>query len=790
MIQSGFVNILSTRLEKLLAGRANDHKVIDALKQAISNQPNKNVAQFKDFFARAVQHSDIETDYTTTFDQLVQQLDNSAALTKLLKMALYPPEDLNYQLEIIAQQVKAYIEENNIRIPSALGSTTNDFVAKLYQLVGIFIELVEPEVTLNADIKHLKDQLAKPLLPLCALPIKSTINNFFKFKYDRQLITFKPPTELMKGLKTFLIPIRQNIELTEPDIAILTLHGQGGVGKSRVAFELCLAQQSLGWHSGFLYQGQSKDVLKYRWDTPTLLVFDYAAERLAELTALVAGLQACFSQHVLRIPVRILLLERQCSAKTGWFKQLNENAVLAPYLSVSGADSSKAVPSLTDDQLLALAVEFLSISGSLVSKDLAKRVVNKAKQIEKVQPRPLIIQLIAELCLGDEQLTYGSIETLLEALFQREQANLQKLRFGAQVAEQFWQVLAVATLTGGFEHQELKNTCQSQPFKHWYEKHINQEVHSLVNAYLGEDNNEATFWFGLEPDLLGEYLVLRHWRNWQNEVFSLSDNWQDKLQCHLSLAFSLKGKTTDSLVRLCLDFTENNPLLEKNYYLELQLKWLKEQHTQTEAYAEFLALYLSILLIGSYLKNEKQQVLDRWQQLLKCYSLQPILCFAEALASHHLALCDKHLPFDVEQKKKVVNDVLSIAERHNQPAIWLQAAQGITNLLSSISELDNQTSQQYADKLLALAAKHNQPEIWLQAAQGLMNLITRISEQDNQAGQQYADKLLALAAQYEQPAIWLEAAKGLTNLLTGIGEQDNQVGQQYADKLLALAAQH
>jgi hypothetical protein len=77
------------------------------------------------------------------------------------------------------------------------------------------------------------------------------------------------------------------------------------------------------------------------------------------------------------------------------------------------------------------------------------------------------------------------------------------------------------------------------------------------------DSDSSIFWFGLEPDLLGEYLVLRNWK--KEAAFSLNDTWQDKLQNQLALFLALNGNATESLTRLCLNFVDNNPLLENDY---------------------------------------------------------------------------------------------------------------------------------------------------------------------------------------------------------------------------------
>jgi hypothetical protein len=59
----------------------------------------------------------------------------------------------------------------------------------------------------------------------------------------------------------------------------MVMHGSGGVGKSRLALELCLAVRNK-WHAGFLPQeGQEPDWGRWQPLMPTLIVIDYAARR-------------------------------------------------------------------------------------------------------------------------------------------------------------------------------------------------------------------------------------------------------------------------------------------------------------------------------------------------------------------------------------------------------------------------------------------------------------------------------------------------------------------------------
>jgi hypothetical protein len=91
------------------------------------------------------------------------------------------------------------------------------------------------------------------------------------------------------------------------------MHGSGGVGKSRLALELCLAVRN-EWHAGFLPRdGQEPDWGRWQPQLPTLIVIDYAArdtDRVGPIVRALAGRGVADGTLRLAAPVRILLVER------------------------------------------------------------------------------------------------------------------------------------------------------------------------------------------------------------------------------------------------------------------------------------------------------------------------------------------------------------------------------------------------------------------------------------------------------------------------------------------------
>jgi hypothetical protein len=116
--------------------------------------------------------------------------------------------------------------------------------------------------------------------------------------------------------------------------------GPGGVGKSRLALEIC-RRHGMAWRAGFL----PIDVRYDRWDDwhpsrPTLIIADYAGRRAEPLGSIARSLDQRLN---LDNPVRLLLLERDANGRwltdftgTGTDRSIIESAQYGAPLSVTG----------------------------------------------------------------------------------------------------------------------------------------------------------------------------------------------------------------------------------------------------------------------------------------------------------------------------------------------------------------------------------------------------------------------------------------------------------------------
>jgi hypothetical protein len=129
----------------------------------------------------------------------------------------------------------------------------------------------------------------------------------------------------------------------EKRVSLRVMIGAGGRGKTRLALELARRAMAAGWLAGFVTQDEldrfrrDQNVSQWGWDSPTLIIVDYAAGRAEQLRDWMRELVD--GSHGKRPPLRMLLVERQAQRAIGW---------LATMVGHGEDDASRAAISLLD----------------------------------------------------------------------------------------------------------------------------------------------------------------------------------------------------------------------------------------------------------------------------------------------------------------------------------------------------------------------------------------------------------------------------------------------------------
>lgn len=296
-----------------------------------------------------------------------------------------------------------------------------------------------------------------------------------------------------------------NIWLDDPQFpqAVRLITGAGGVGKTRLALELCRQSIEKGWHAGFLGADLEANQMASAWkilralNQNLLIIVDYAETRQAVLLALIKEILKEKGTQ----PVRILLLARNGGE---WWDNLPSRdsacePILCGYATTGPYDLLPLHPTAQNRhdayrQALQSFAEALGVSVPDVIPTL------EGEHFE----RPLYVQMAALLALHGERPT--TAEGLTRALLNHERRYWRGLltSFGGVEPERYaQQLLAISTLAGGFATsraaQSLVKAASLSPLP---DGQFNALFNALAPLYPGKQGLQA-----VRPDLLGEALI-------------------------------------------------------------------------------------------------------------------------------------------------------------------------------------------------------------------------------------------------------------------------------------------
>lgn len=294
-----------------------------------------------------------------------------------------------------------------------------------------------------------------------------------------------------------------------PDVATRLLHAEGGIGKTRLAIEWTRQRRARGWCAGFLPKDVPAAWFERLWTRgqPVLVVLDYAESRPDLLDVLQRVLR--YHQQVgtgsLR-RVRMLLLARNAG---DWWKSLQQRdpalgawlgttppRELTP-LAVHPGEREAAFREAADVfAVVRWKNSVVCVPGTLDDKRFERVLYLHMAALAAVEGLPFDANTLMDVILGHE-------EHFWESRTREGDAAVALQRAVAR------QVVASATLRGGFGSASAALAVIERMRGRAPSEADEALLRVLHRVYHNGSAGASTYLPALEPDLLGEGMVLR-----------------------------------------------------------------------------------------------------------------------------------------------------------------------------------------------------------------------------------------------------------------------------------------
>jgi hypothetical protein len=341
-------------------------------------------------------------------------------------------------------------------------------------------------------------------------------------------------------------------------VRVRVVTGTGGIGKTRLALELCEQRAHAGWDTGFATGREMKRFLAHQnlsawgWQHPALIIVDYAAQHAETLGAWIGELAE--RQTTGGPPLRLLLLEREARADSGWWSAVFESGGYGAGTKLALLDPAQPWPvqPLADVEarleLLDALLKSVEPKGALKLPTTDPGFRKRLMSVEwGGDPLSLLMAGLTMVQHGHTQALVARRTDLAEQLAAREAERIRALAEAVDLdATLVLHLAASATLAQGMtrlvfegyadiERNVLRRTAGGDAAN---------IADLLCEALPRADGGIAP----VLPDLVGEAFTLRCLKG--------SEPRDAVLRCHATVGDAV----TESLVRTVQDYATANPV--------------------------------------------------------------------------------------------------------------------------------------------------------------------------------------------------------------------------------------
>ena len=380
-----------------------------------------------------------------------------------------------------------------------------------------------PESPFNDNIDQY--EIIRNPIAFYLIKYKHNKKSLSKLRYDAQNTDFIGRNKEMDRLLRFI----------RDDRSLLwwAITGSGGVGKSRLAFELknhldnskghgnggSWISVMVEWNQFYKHiEDKLKQIDEWNTNNNYLIIIDYVQSYEKEIASFIeslAGLDYIFGK------VRVLMLERvpistdrnnsyplwYSSFKNGWsnIKHLDDTCYNRDFIKLSGIDDFSARE---------VVKSFIESQGrSALTKDTEK-IVSYVKRINNNEISPLLLLCAADIWLSDSSLE-NAVEKISKLEIWQNMIDKEKREITSKIesdleSDAMIDLLAIATIVHrlSLNNKVIDDIFTISRFCRYYG--MEKKIISIANSSKYAVKTDSDKYFNLaaiEPDIIGEYFV-------------------------------------------------------------------------------------------------------------------------------------------------------------------------------------------------------------------------------------------------------------------------------------------
>ncbi|MFA6186355.1 MAG: hypothetical protein WC770_03965 [Phycisphaerae bacterium] len=354
--------------------------------------------------------------------------------------------------------------------------------------------------------------------------------------------------------------LRKFVNYSEEKLIWWTIIGKGGIGKSRLALELCVELKEKGWHAGFLIEPLNlKSLEMWQPSKPTLIIVDTNIEIARSIGRLIINFDA--SSINWHNPVRIIFISREEDKIIDCFTKIDEE-ILINNLSYGSVHKCNESASLKVAEL-DVATTVIMIDGLFQKNNNDRQKISATKIKEYLNDIgvlgiPLYIMFATDAFIRNIDVLRWDKKKLHQNLLMHNIKvwENQGINLKDPLDSKHINLLILATIANGITLQAPKYVnslsytdgtlkgADLLPFQHeFYE--------SKYQILCGSEC--AKILSPLLPDIYGEYFVLHKWKNSMATKHGLG------LLLKLAWKYNPEG-TRNFIFRIINDFPEETEI--------------------------------------------------------------------------------------------------------------------------------------------------------------------------------------------------------------------------------------